>query len=45
MSMMTMLESTVTVDRVETAATQAEGRAARAGVMVPGWCREAACPQ
>jgi hypothetical protein len=45
MSTMTMPESTVTLDRTRTAATQAEGRAARAGVMVPGWCREAACPQ
>ena len=45
MSTMTMPESTVTPLRTKAAATQAEGRAARAGVMVPGWCREASCPQ
>jgi hypothetical protein len=45
MSTMTMPESTVTLDLTKTAATQAEDRAARAGVMVPGWYREAACPQ
>ena len=45
MSTMTMPESTVTLDGTRTAATQAEGCATRAGVMVPGWCREAACPQ
>jgi hypothetical protein len=45
MSAMTMPESTVNLDRTKTAATQAQGSAARAGVMVPGWCQEAACPQ
>jgi hypothetical protein len=45
MSTMTMPESTVNLDRTKPAVPQAEGRAARAGVKVPGWCREAACPQ
>jgi hypothetical protein len=45
MSTMTTPDSTVTLDRTKTGATPAEGRAARAGVMVPGWCQEAACPQ
>jgi hypothetical protein len=45
MSTMTMPEGTVTLDWTTTAATQAEGRPANADVTVPGWHREAACPQ
>jgi hypothetical protein len=40
LSATTTPESTVTLDRTKTAATQADSRAAQADVVVPGWCRE-----
>ena len=44
MSTMTMPESTVTLDRTKTAATQADGRAPEQA-HGSGWCQEAGDPQ